>query len=163
MHHAISFTLRIAYACFFGFVLLAHTADIVTYIPQLLGGLLMLESISQLIELFTLKFRTEVHWGYFVTPGVCLLYSLILCFICEMPADLSNLLTQLSTMFKLKLELKLVGLCFVAFILSELVISIRFFMPLYRPKKFFEEQKMKAEMEAANAEITAEEPVNVEK
>ena len=48
MHHAISFILRIAYACFFGFILLWHTNEIVQYIPQLLGTLLMLESISQL-------------------------------------------------------------------------------------------------------------------
>ena len=68
MHHAISFILRIAYACFFGFILLWHTNEIVQYIPQLLGTLLMLESISQLLELFILKIRTTVSWSFFIIP-----------------------------------------------------------------------------------------------
>ena len=90
MHHAISFILRIAYACFFGFILLWHTNEIVQYIPQLLGTLLMLESISQLLELFILKIRTTVSWSFFIIPVVILLFGLWLFFYCHLSLDKSQ-------------------------------------------------------------------------
>lgn len=149
MHHLISFILRIAYAGAFGFILLWHTEDIIKYIPQLLGGLLMLECIAQLLELFVLKTKTRVHGGFFIVPGVIMAYSLFLIFFCQMPIDLNNFLTQFSTLIKLKIELKLGGACFIAFLISEIVISARFFKPLYRPKQFAEERAKKLEAEKA--------------
>ena len=149
MHHVISFILRIAYAGAFGFILLWHTEDIIKYIPQLLGGLLMLECIAQLLELFVLKSRTKVHGGYFIVPVSIMLYSLFLIFFCEMPIDLNNFLTQFGTLIKLKIELKIGGACFMAFLISEIVISIAFFKPLYRPKQFAEERAKQIEAEKA--------------
>lgn len=155
MHHFLSFVLRIAYACFFGFVMLMHTAEIVKYVPQLLGALLMLESITQLIELFALKFKTQVHWGFFATPFVILLYGLYLFFCCTMPENLNNIFMELGTMFRLKVELKLTGICFLAFILSEFVISIAFYKPMFQPKKFAEEKAKQKEAQRALEEERA--------
>ena len=153
MHHVLNFIIRIAYACFFGFVLLCHTSEIFQYVPQLLGGLLMMESISQLLELFTLKFQTRVGSGFFIVPVVILLISLYLFFCCEMPDNIGNAVTELNTMFKLKMELKLCGVCFVAFVLSELLISFRFGKPLFRPAAFAEQKaKEKEEQKARLAE-----------
>lgn len=149
MHHAISFILRIAYAGAFGFILLCHTGDIIKYIPQLLGGILMLECIAQFLELFVLKSKTQVHGGFFIVPGVISAYSLFLIFFCQMPIDLNNFLTQFGTLIKLKIELKIGGACFFAFLLSEIVISIAFFKPLYQPKKFAEERAKQIEAQKA--------------
>lgn len=149
MHHIISFVLRITYAGAFGFILLWHTQDIVRYIPQLLGGLLMLECIAQLLELFVLKTKTRVHIGYFIIPLLILLYSLFLIFFCKMQIDLNNFLAQFSTMVKLQIELKIGGACFLAFMISELVISCVFFKPLYLPKKFAQERAKQIEAQKA--------------
>ena len=138
MHHAISFILRIAYACFFGFILLWHTNEIVQYIPQLLGTLLMLESISQLLELFILKIRTTVSWSYFIIPVVILLFGLWLFFYCHLPLDNLDRINTIDAMAKLRIQMKAVGFCFILFIISEVLISIVFFEPMYMPKKFAE-------------------------
>lgn len=142
MHHLISFILRIAYAAIFGVILLWHTGDIIKYIPQLLGGLLLFECIAQLLELFVLKTRTKVHGGFFIIPTSILLYGLFLIFFCNLPLNinLNEFASSLGTMIALKIELKIGGACFLAFVLSELVISAVFFKPLYQPKKFAEEQ-----------------------
>lgn len=145
MHHAISFFLRVAYAAAFGFILLCHTEAIIHYIPQLLGGLLMLEAIAQLIELFALKLKTNVHYGFFFAPLAVLLYALFLIFFCKMEIDINNFLAQFSTLVKLKIELKVGGACFMLFVISELVISGYFFKPLYCPAKFAEEKRIKNE------------------
>lgn len=157
MHHLISFIIRIAYAAVFGFILFWHTGDIVKYIPQLLGGLLLFECIAQLLELFLLKTRTKVHGGFFIVPCAVLLYGLFLICFCNMPLDLNlnDFATSLSTMIALKIELKIGGLCFLAFVISELVISCVFFKPLYQPKKFAEElleQKLNDEKQDMNQE-----------
>lgn len=142
MHHVISFILRIAYAAVFGFILLWHTGDIVKYIPQLLGGLLLFECIAQLLELFVLKVRTKVHGSFFIVPTAILLYGIFLIFFCKLPLDinLNDFASSLGTMVALKIELKIGGACFLAFVVSELVISAVFFKPLYQPKKFAEEK-----------------------
>lgn len=142
MHHLISFILRIAYAAIFGFILLWHTGDIVKYIPQLLGGLLLFECIAQLLELFVLKVRTKVHGGFFIVPVAILLYGIFLIFFCNLPlnVNLNDFASSLGTLVALKIELKIGGACFLAFVLSELVISAVFFKPLYQPKKFAEEK-----------------------
>lgn len=151
MHHAISFILRIAYACFFGFILLWHTTDIVQYIPQLLGALLMLESISQLLELLILKVRTSVSWGYFVIPIVILLFGLYLFFYCHLEIVNFDRVSTVDALAKLKIQMKAVGFCFVLFIISEIIISIAFFKPMYMPKKFAEEKAKQREAERALA------------
>jgi len=151
MHHAISFILRIAYACFFGFILLWHTNEIVRYIPQLLGTLLMLESISQLLELFILKIRTVVSWGFFVIPVVILLFGLWLFFECHLEIQDLDRISTMEAMAKLKIQMKAVGICFVLFIISEIIISIAFFKPMYMPKKFAEEKAKQKEAERALA------------
>lgn len=142
MHHLISFILRIAYAAIFGIILLWHTGDIIKYIPQLLGGLLLFECIAQLLELFVLKTRTKVHGGFFIVPAAILLYGLFLIFFCNLPLNinLNEFASSLGTMIALKIELKIGGACFLAFVISELVISAVFFKPLYQPKKFAIEQ-----------------------
>lgn len=152
MHHVISFLLRIAYAAAFGFILLCHTEEIVTYIPQLLGGLLMLESVAQLLELLLLKTRTKVNYGFFLAPGMVLLYGLFLIFCCSFTVDLNNLMHEFGELVRLKIELKLGGACFIIFILSEIVISAVFFKPLYMPAKFAEERRKQQELERMMAE-----------
>ena len=134
MHHFISFILRIAYAAVFGVILLWHTGDIIKYIPQLLGGLLLFECVAQLLELFVLKTKTKVHGGFFIVPASIMLYGLFLVFFCNLPLNinLNEFASSLGTMIG--------GFCFLAFVLSELVISALFFKPLYQPKKFAEEQ-----------------------
>ena len=151
MHHAISFILRIAYACFFGFILLWHTNEIVQYIPQLLGTLLMLESISQLLELFILKIRTTVSWSFFIIPVVILLFGLWLFFYCKLPLDNLDRINTIDAMAKLRIQMKAVGFCFILFIISEVLISIVFFKPMYMPKKFAEEKAKQKEAERAFA------------
>ena len=142
MHHFISFILRIAYAAVFGVILLWHTGDIIKYIPQLLGGLLLFECVAQLLELFVLKTKTKVHGGFFIVPASIMLYGLFLVFFCNLPLNinLNEFASSLGTMIALKIELKIGGFCFLAFVLSELVISAVFFKPLYQPKKFAEDQ-----------------------
>lgn len=113
----------------------------------------MLECVAQLLELFVLKYRTKVHGGFFIVPSAILLYSIFLMFWCNLPLDLNNFASSLSTMVALKIELKIGGLCFLAFVISELVISIAFFKPLYHPKQFAEEKK---QAEAAAAALEEE-------
>ena len=176
MHHLISFILRIAYAAIFGFILLWHTGDIVKYIPQLLGGLLLFECVAQLLELFVLKARTKVHGGFFIVPVAILLYGIFLIFFCNLPlnVNLNDFASSLGTLVALKIELKIGGACFLAFVISELVISAVFFKPLYQPKKFAEEKaklleaqkileeerKRQAYEEALKAEEEAKKTVN---
>lgn len=160
MHHTISFLLRIAYAAGFGYILLFHPEDILNYIPQLLGGLLMLECIAQFLELLFLKAKTTVSGAYFIVPTVILLYSLFLIFGCQMNLDENTRIRELfhpsNGMSYLSLELMLGGLCFIGFTISEIVISIAFFKPLYQPKKFEEERRLAEQQEQL------EEPKNPE-
>ena len=183
MHHFISFLLRAAYAAGFGYMLFFHPEDIVQYIPQLLGGVLLFETVAQFLELFMLKLKTEVNKWFFLVPGIVLLYSLFLILFCtsEFNGDTtmreafspSNGTSWTTT------ELRIGGLCFIAFLLSELCISIRFMKPLFRAEKFAEEQrirkeaerqrKLDEEKEKKNAEVRTSEstpraqPVNEEK
>lgn len=153
MHHIISFILRFAYAGAFGFILVWHTEDIIRYIPQLLGGLLMLESVAQLLELFYLKAKTTVNPLFFITPVAVLVYGLVLIFFCHMDIDpnaaIREVFTPTAGWSWLTLWMKLGGFCCLAFIISELVISIAFFKPLYRPAKFAEEKAQQKEAQRA--------------
>lgn len=153
MHHIISFILRFAYAGAFGFILVWHTEDIIRYIPQLLGGLLMLESVAQLLELFYLKAKTTVNPLFFITPVAVLVYGLVLIFFCHMNIDpnaaIREVFTPTAGWSWLTLWMKLGGFCCLAFIISELVISIAFFKPLYRPVKFAEEKAQQKEAQRA--------------
>lgn len=153
MHHIISFILRFAYAGAFGFILVWHTEDIIRYIPQLLGGLLMLESVAQLLELFYLKAKTTVNPLFFITPVAVLVYGLVLIFFCHMNIDpnaaIREVFTPTAGWSWLTLWMKLGGFCCLAFIISELVISIAFFKPLYRPDKFAEEKAQQKEAQRA--------------
>lgn len=153
MHHIISFILRFAYAGAFGFILVWHTEDIIRYIPQLLGGLLMLESVAQLLELFYLKAKTSVNPLFFITPVAVLVYGLVLIFFCHMNIDpnaaIREVFTPTAGWSWLTLWMKLGGFCCLAFIISELVISIAFFKPLYQPAKFAEEKAQQKEAQRA--------------
>lgn len=102
----------------------------------------MFECIAQLLELFVLKVRTKVHGGFFIVPMAILLYGIFLIFFCNLPlnVNLNDFASSLGTLVALKIELKIGGACFLAFVLSELVISAVFFKPLYQPKKFAEEK-----------------------
>lgn len=157
MHHVISFLLRIAYAACFGFILVFHTDDIIKYIPQLLGGLLMLECVAQLLELFYLKAKTTVNSLFFVAPGVILAYGLFLIFVCHLKIDpnaaIREVFTPTAGWSWLTLWMKLGGICCIAFIISEIVISIVFFKPMFRPEKFAEE---KAKQKEAHRALEAE-------
>lgn len=156
MHHFISFLLRVAYAAGFGFILVFHTEDIYNYIPQLLGGLIMLEAIGQLLELFMLKIKTQVKWVFFCTPCLIMLYSLFLIFFCNSEVtDTTTLREVFDPMHGfswLSTELKIGGSCFFAFLLSELIISIKFMKPLYMPTKFAQEQLIRKEADKLKAE-----------
>jgi len=153
MHHFISFLLRIAYAAGFGYILIWHPEDIIRYIPQLLGGLLMLECVAQLLELFFLKAKTDVASGFFIIPCLILLYGLFLIFCCSF---VTNEQTTIKELFNpdggfsmLKAEMELGGWCCLGFILSEIAISIAFFKPLYRSEKFAEEKRQREEADRA--------------
>ena len=157
MHHLISFLLRIAYAAAFGFILLFHTDDIINYIPQLLGGLLMLECIAQLLELFYLQAKTVVNVLYYIVPVSILLYGLFLIFGCRLDVDpnaaIREVFTPTAGWSWLTLWMKVGGICCFAFIISEIVISIVFFKPIFRPAKFAEEKAQQKEaMKALEAE-----------
>lgn len=153
MHHVISFLLRIAYAACFGFILVFHTDDIIRYIPQLLGGLLMLECVAQLLELFYLKAKTTVNSLFFVAPGAILAYGLFLIFACHLTIDpnaaIREVFTPTAGWSWLTLWMKMGGICCMVFIISEIVISIAFFKPLYRPEKFAEEKAKQKEAQRA--------------
>lgn len=157
MHHIISFILRIAYATCFGYILMLHTDDIINYIPQLLGGLLMLECIAQLLELFYLKAKTEVDSLFFVVPVSVLLYGLFLIFGCSLRIDpnaaIREVFTPTAGWSLLTMWMQIGGFCCLAFVISEIVISIVFFKPIYRPAKFAEE---KAKQKEAQKAIEAE-------
>ncbi|MCR5394413.1 MAG: hypothetical protein K6E86_03375 [Bacteroidales bacterium] len=159
MHHFISALLRGAYALGFGFILLFHTADIINYIPQLLGGLLMLETIAQLLELFVLKIKTHVGGGYFIVPVLILLYSLFLIFCCD--SEITDNTTVREAFMPAHgfsyttFELQLGGACFIAFLISEIVIMIRFMKPLFMPEKFAEEERIRKETARIKAEEEA--------
>lgn len=153
MHHIISFILRFAYAGAFGYILLWHTEDIIRYIPQLLGGLLMLESVAQLLELFYLKAKTLVSPMFFIAPSAVLLFGLILIFGCTMDIDpnaaIREVFTPTAGWSWLTLWMKMGGFCCLVFIISEIVISIAFFKPLYQPAKFAEEKAQQREAQRA--------------
>ena len=156
MHHLISFLLRVAYAAGFGFVLMFHPEDIINYIPQLLGGLLMLEAIAQMLELLMLKVKTHVNWWFFAAPGAILLYSLFLILFCT--SQINDMTTVREAFAPVNgtswttVDLRIGGLCFLAFLISEFVISIRFMKPLYWPEKFAEEERIRRQAEKVAAE-----------
>ena len=156
MHHLISFLLRVAYAAGFGFVFLFKPEQIINYIPQLLGGLLMLEAIAQMLELLMLKVKTHVNWWFFAAPGVVLLYSLFLILFCT--SQINDMTTVREAFAPVNgtswttVELRIGGICFLAFLISEFVISIRFMKPLYRPEAFAEEERIRKQAEKAAAE-----------
>lgn len=157
MHHLISFILRIAYAACFGYILMLHTDDIINYVPQLLGGLLMLECIAQLLELFYLKAKTEVNTLFFIVPVAVLIYGLFLIFGCSLHVDPNAAIREVfnpsAGWSMLTMWMKIGGFCCLAFVISEIVISIAFFKPIYRPAKFAEEMAQKKEaMKALEAE-----------
>lgn len=153
MHHLISFLLRIAYAAAFGFILLFHTDDIINYIPQLLGGLLMLECVAQLLELFYLQAKTIVSVLYYIVPITVLLYGLFLIFGCHLDvnpnAPIREVFTPTAGWSWLTIWMKVGGFCCLAFIISEIVISIAFFKPIYQPQKFAEEKAQQREAQRA--------------
>ena len=156
MHHLISFLLRVAYAAGFGFVLMFHPEDIINYIPQLLGGLLMLEAIAQMLELLMLKVKTHVNWWFFAAPGAILLYSLYLILFGN--SEINDMTTVREAFNPINgfswttFQLQLGGICFIAFLVSELAISIRFMKPIYWPEKFAEEERIRKQAEKAQAE-----------
>lgn len=153
MHHFVSFILRIAYAAAFGYILTFHAEDIVFYIPQLLGGLLMLETVGQLVELFLLKMKTNVRGYFFIVPLFVLVYALFLIFHSKLviapDTSIREIFDPAVGISKLTIEMSLVGFCLIAFVLSEVVISIAFFKPLYQPKKFAEEKAKQLEAQRA--------------
>lgn len=157
MHHTISFLLRIAYAAAFGFILVWHTEDIIKYIPQLMGGLLMLECVAQLLELFYLKAKTKVASGFFLVPAIILLYGLFLIFCCSLDIDanarIQEIFAPTAGMSWLTVEMQTAGVCCLAFIVSEIVISIVFFKPLYRPEAFAEERRQQKIQEEEHARL----------
>lgn len=153
MHHLISFILRIAYAACFGYILMLHTDDIINYVPQLLGGLLMLECIAQLLELFYLKAKTEVNTLFFIVPVAVLIYGLFLIFGCSLHVDPNAAIREVfnpsAGWSMLTMWMKIGGFCCLAFVISEIVISIAFFKPIYRPAKFAEEKAKQREAQKA--------------
>lgn len=171
MHHFISFILRFAYAAAFGYILLFHAEDIIYYIPLLLGGLLMLETVGQMLELFLLKMKTKVHGGFFVVPIAVLLYALFLIFQSKLNnigenATIREIFNPSAGFSNLTLEMEIAGFCLIAFIINEIVISVAFFKPLYQPKKFAEEKAKQQEAERileAERARQAEEAANNER
>ncbi|MCF0180457.1 MAG: hypothetical protein HUJ97_09495 [Bacteroidales bacterium] len=147
MHHFISIILRIAYALAFGYILCFRTENILHYIPQLLGGLLMLECIAQLLELIYLKLKTVVNSGFFVVPTVIFLYGLFLIFFCSIEIDpnarVQEVFSPTAGISWLTLEMKIAGVCCIVFVIYEIILSFVFLKPLYRTKQFEIEKKKK--------------------
>ena len=168
MHHFISFILRFAYAAAFGYILLFHSEDIIHYIPLLLGGLLMLEVVGQMLELLILKLKTKVNNYFFVTPACVLVYALFLIFQSKLDIDpnvtIREIFNPTGGWSNLKWEMQIAGFCLLAFIVSEIVISIAYFKPLYQPKKFAEEKALQEEaMKALEAERSRQAEENAAK
>ena len=167
MHHFISCLLRAAYAAGFGFILLLHTESIINYIPQLLGGLLMLEGLAQLLELVVLKVKTQVNKGFFLVPAITLIYSLVLILFCH--SDVTDTTTVREAFAPshgfswTTFEMQLGGLCFVAFLISEIVIMFHFRKPLFSPEQFAEEERIRKETEKKLAEKAEKEKEEAEK
>ncbi len=113
----------------------------------------MLENIAQLVELSILKMKTQVNWGFFLVPGLIMIYSLILIFFCSSTvsgsASVHDAFDRLTTA-----ELMTGGFCFIAFIISEFVISYKFRKPLFQPEAFAQEQliRQEAEKQSQNTE-----------
>jgi len=151
MHHLISSLLRIAYAAGFGYVLLFHADHIINLIPQLLGGVLMLEVVAQVLELFYLKIKTHVNWCYFLIPGLIFIYSLVLIFFCHSQftdkTSLSEAFNPENGFSWTTLELQVGGVCFIAFLISELLISFMFRKPLFSSEKIVEQEPTQHEIE----------------
>lgn len=113
----------------------------------------MLESVAQLLELFYLKAKTLVNPMYFIAPSAVLLFGLILIFGCSMDIDpnaaIREVFTPTAGWSWLTLWMKMGGFCCLVFIISEIVISIAFFKPLYQPAKFAEEKAQQREAQRA--------------
>ena len=113
----------------------------------------MLECIAQLLELFYLKAKTEVNTLFFIVPVAVLIYGLFLIFGCSLSVDPNAAIREVfnpsAGWSLLTMWMKIGGFCCVAFVISEIVISIAFFKPIYRPAKFAEEMAQKKEAQKA--------------
>ncbi len=119
----------------------------------------MLECIAQLLELFYLQAKTVVNVLYYIVPVTVLLYGLFLIFGCHLDVDpnaaIREVFTPTAGWSWLTLWMKVGGFCCLAFIISEIVISIAFFKPIYQPAKFAEEKaKQREAQKALEAEQT---------
>ncbi len=117
----------------------------------------MLECIAQLLELFYLKAKTEVNTLFFIVPVAVLIYGLFLIFGCSLSVDPNAAIREVfnpsAGWSLLTMWMKIGGFCCVAFVISEIVISIAFFKPIYRPAKFAEEMAQKKAREAERARM----------
>lgn len=161
MTHIINYVLRILYVAIFGYILVFQADQIVNMLPKLLGGMLLLETLAQLIEILLIKKRTEIHKGFLILPIAVLVWALILMCIGDLSMDTEKSINEnfQDKSLWMGFQIYLSGFFFIALIVSELIISAKFFKPLHRPEQWKEEQ-LKRETE--NQETPEEEEKEVQ-
>lgn len=114
------------------FLTLIHPDELVPFVPVILGVLLILDCGNQVFNLLSLKFRTSVRFAYFIAPAIVLLYGIFLLFQKEVNV--------------------LVGLSFLLFTISEIVVTATFFKYIYLNKT---DMVLKTEPEAEATPVAA--------
>lgn len=156
MTHIINYVLRILYVAIFGYILVFQADQIVNMLPKLLGGMLLLETLAQLIEILLIKKRADIHKAFFYLPLVVLVWSIILMSIGDLSMDTEKSINEnfQEQSLWMGFQIYLSGFFFIALIVSELIISAKYFKPLHRPEQWKEEQ---AKREAEKKEEFEEE------
>lgn len=142
MTHIINYVLRILYVAIFGYILVFQADQIVNMLPKLLGGMLLLETLAQLIEILLIKKRAKIHNAFLYLPLVVLIWSIILMSIGDLSMDGNKSINENfhDQSLWMGFQIYLSGFFFIALIVSELVISAKYFKPLHRPDQWKEVQ-----------------------
>lgn len=142
MTHIINYVLRILYVAIFGYILVFQADQIVNMLPKLLGGMLLLETLAQLVEILLIKKRAKIRNAFFYLPLVVLAWSIILMSIGDLSMDTEKSINEnfQEQSLWMGFQIYLSGFFFIALIVSELIISAKYFKPLHRPEQWKEEQ-----------------------
>lgn len=95
-------------------MMFAKPDGLLEYVPMLLGFLLILDCSNQLVNLLSLRFKTRVKFAYYIAPIIVLVYGIFL--LTRTQVDM------------------LVGLSFLIYSLSEIVVCSVFFKYLFMNK-----------------------------
>lgn len=112
------------------------------FIPIVLGALLILLCGNQVFTLLSLKFRTNVKFAYFIAPAIVLLYGIFLLF--QTHVDV------------------LVGLSFLLFALSEVVVTAAFFKYIYLNRQDPDEDETENNASALPFDVAMPQPASAD-